>query len=96
MKEDLERNVTLCLHNSFCRNKETNVDPKQPIFIFRRFRANVTDTFLNFSLTVLFGQYVTFDQNAVKMKGDFEFLNVSVSWEDWLFWRISSIYLTIW
>ena len=73
MKEDMERNVTLCLHNSFCRNKETNVDPKQPSFIFRRFRANVTDTFLNFSLTVLFGEYVTFDQNAVKMQGDFEF-----------------------
>ena len=27
LKEDLERNVTLCLHNSFCRNKESNVDP---------------------------------------------------------------------
>ena len=27
MIEDLERNVTLCLHKSFCRNKETNVDP---------------------------------------------------------------------
>ena len=27
LKEDLERNVTLCLHNSFCRNRETNVDP---------------------------------------------------------------------
>ena len=26
-KEDLERNVTLCLHNSFCRKRETNVDP---------------------------------------------------------------------
>ena len=26
MKEDLERNVTLCLHSSFCRNRETNVD----------------------------------------------------------------------
>ena len=26
-KEDLERNVTLCLHNSFCRNDESNVDP---------------------------------------------------------------------
>ena len=25
--EDLERNVTLCLHNSFCRNRETKVDP---------------------------------------------------------------------
>ena len=25
-KEDLERNVTLCLHNSFCRNRESNVD----------------------------------------------------------------------
>ena len=23
LKEDLERNVTLCLHNSFCRNRET-------------------------------------------------------------------------
>ena len=27
LKEDLERNVKLCLHNSFCRNRETNVDP---------------------------------------------------------------------
>ena len=27
LKEDLERNVTLCLHNSFCRNRETNVGP---------------------------------------------------------------------
>ena len=27
LKEDLERNVTLCLHNSFCRNREPNVDP---------------------------------------------------------------------
>ena len=27
LKEDLERNVTLCLHNSFCRNRETSVDP---------------------------------------------------------------------
>ena len=27
LKEDLQRNVTLCLHNSFCRNRETNVDP---------------------------------------------------------------------
>ena len=27
LKEDLERNVTLCLHNSFCRNIETNFDP---------------------------------------------------------------------
>ena len=26
LKEDRERNVTLCLQNSFCRNKETNVD----------------------------------------------------------------------
>ena len=26
VKEDLERNVTLCLHNSFCRNRETSVD----------------------------------------------------------------------
>ena len=24
LKEDLERNVTLCLHNSFCRNRESN------------------------------------------------------------------------
>ena len=28
LKEDLERNVTLCLHNSFCRNRECNVDPR--------------------------------------------------------------------
>ena len=27
LKEDLERNVTLCLHNSFCRNRESNLDP---------------------------------------------------------------------
>ena len=27
LKEQLERNVTLCLHNSFCRNRESNVDP---------------------------------------------------------------------
>ena len=27
LKEDLERNVRLCLHNSFCRNRESNVDP---------------------------------------------------------------------
>ena len=27
LKEDLEINVTLCLHNSFCRNRESNVDP---------------------------------------------------------------------
>ena len=27
MKEDLERNMTLCLHNSFCRNRESNIDP---------------------------------------------------------------------
>ena len=27
LKEDLERNVTLCLHNSFCRNRESKVDP---------------------------------------------------------------------
>ena len=26
LKEDLERNVMLCLHNSFCRNIETSVD----------------------------------------------------------------------
>ena len=26
-KEDLERNVTLCLHKSFCRNREPSVDP---------------------------------------------------------------------
>ena len=27
LKEDLERNVTLYIHNSFCRNRESNVDP---------------------------------------------------------------------
>ena len=27
LKEDLEKNVMLCLYNSFCRNKETTVDP---------------------------------------------------------------------
>ena len=27
LKEDLERNVTLCLHDSFCRNRKSNVDP---------------------------------------------------------------------
>ena len=27
LKKDLEKNVTLCLHNSFCRNRETSVDP---------------------------------------------------------------------
>ena len=27
LKEDLERNVTLCLHNSFRRNRETKIDP---------------------------------------------------------------------
>ena len=27
LKEDLERNVTLCFQNSFCRNRESNVDP---------------------------------------------------------------------
>ena len=27
LKEDLERKVTFCLRNSFCRNRETNVDP---------------------------------------------------------------------
>ena len=27
LKEDLERNVKLCLHNSFCRNRESNIDP---------------------------------------------------------------------
>ena len=27
LKEDLERNVTLCLHNGFCRNRESSVDP---------------------------------------------------------------------
>ena len=26
LKENLERNVTLCPHNSFCRNRESNVD----------------------------------------------------------------------
>ena len=27
LKEDQERNVTLCLHDSFCWNRETNGDP---------------------------------------------------------------------
>ena len=27
LKKDFERNVTLCLHNSFCQNRETNVEP---------------------------------------------------------------------
>ena len=27
LKEDLKKNVTLCLHNSFCRKRESNVDP---------------------------------------------------------------------
>ena len=27
LKEEFYRNVTLCLHNSFCRNRESNVDP---------------------------------------------------------------------
>ena len=27
LKEHLERNVMLCLHSSFCRNSESNVDP---------------------------------------------------------------------
>ena len=27
LKENLERNVTLCLLKSFCRNRESNVDP---------------------------------------------------------------------
>ena len=27
LTEDLERNVTLCLHNSFCRIRKTIVDP---------------------------------------------------------------------
>ena len=27
LKEDMERNVTLCFHNIFCRNMETSVDP---------------------------------------------------------------------
>ena len=27
LKEDLKRNVTFCLHNSFCRNRESKVDP---------------------------------------------------------------------
>ena len=27
LNQNLERNVTLCLHNSFCRNRESNVDP---------------------------------------------------------------------
>ena len=27
LKDDLERNGTLCHHNSFCQNREINVDP---------------------------------------------------------------------
>ena len=27
LKDDLERNVTLCLHNNFCQKREPNVDP---------------------------------------------------------------------
>ena len=27
LKEDLERNMMLCLHNNFCRKRETSVDP---------------------------------------------------------------------
>ena len=27
LKEDMERNVTLCFHNSFFRNRESNIDP---------------------------------------------------------------------
>ena len=27
LKEDLERNVTLCIHNSFCRIRDSNADP---------------------------------------------------------------------
>ena len=27
LKEGLVRNVPLCLHNSFCRNRNSNVDP---------------------------------------------------------------------
>ena len=27
LKENSERKVRLCLHNSFCRNRESNVDP---------------------------------------------------------------------
>ena len=27
LKEELEKNVTMCLQNSFCRNRESNVDP---------------------------------------------------------------------
>ena len=43
LKEDLERNVTLCLHKSFCRKRETNVDPlpcyKQRVEEQRRWRT---------------------------------------------------------
>ena len=31
LKEDLERNVTLCLHNSFCRNRESKPCCKQRV-----------------------------------------------------------------
>ena len=27
LREDVERNVMLCLHSGFCRNTETSVDP---------------------------------------------------------------------
>ena len=27
LNQDMERNVTLCLHNSFLRNRESNIDP---------------------------------------------------------------------
>ena len=47
------------------------------------------------TLTGLSGEYETFDQNALKMLGDFELLKVTVSWENWRFWRINSINLTI-
>ena len=48
LKEDLERNVTLCLHNSFCRNRETDVDPlpccKQRVEEQRRTASNSVRT----------------------------------------------------
>ena len=48
LKEDLERNVTFCLHNSVCRNRETNVDPlpknkmqkEEKLEEFRSFRTS--------------------------------------------------------
>ena len=42
LKEDLERNLTFCLHNRFCRNRESNVDPL-PCCKQRKKRAEVLE-----------------------------------------------------